>query len=129
MERRLETIVAMDVVGYSRLMELDEPGTLQRLKDMHGNVLDPAISRHSGRIVKLIGDGILAEFTSVVDALQCAVEVQRQLASRNVAAPLTHRLQLRIGLHLGDVMIDGNDIYGDGVNVAARLEEIGRAHV
>lgn len=122
MERRLATIVAMDVVGYSRLMELDEAGTLQRLKDMRGAVLNPAISRHGGRIVKLMGDGILAEFTSVVDALQCAVGIQRELASRNASAALTHRLQLRIGVHLGDVIVEGADIYGDGVNVAARLE-------
>jgi class 3 adenylate cyclase len=122
MERKLATIVAMDVVGYSRLMELDEAGTLQRLKEMHGSVLTPAISRHRGRVVKLIGDGILAEFTSVVDALECAVEIQRQVASGNGTVPLSRRLQLRIGLHLGDIIVEGNDIYGDGVNVASRLE-------
>ncbi len=122
MERKLATVVAMDVVGYSRLMELDESGTLARLKDMHGAVISPAISRHHGRLVKLMGDGVLAEFTSVVDALKCAVATQTELASRNAGAALTHRLQLRIGLHLGDVIVEGDDIYGDGVNVAARLE-------
>lgn len=122
MERKLTTVVAMDVVGYSRLMELDEAGTLQRLKDMHEEVVGVAISHHGGRVVKLIGDGILADFTSVVDALRCAVEIQRQLTVRNAAASLTHRLQLRIGIHLGDVIVEGGDIYGDGVNVASRLE-------
>jgi class 3 adenylate cyclase/TolB-like protein/predicted negative regulator of RcsB-dependent stress response len=122
MERRLTTVVAMDVVGYSRLMELDEAGTLQRLKDVHEKVVGLAISRYGGRVVKLMGDGVLADFTSVVDALRCAVEIQRELASRNGAAALTHRLQLRIGLHLGDVIVEGADIYGDGVNVASRLE-------
>lgn len=122
MERKLATIVAMDVVGYSRLMELDEAGTLQRLKDIHAGLLAPTISRHGGRIVKLIGDGILAEFTSVVDALKSAVEIQSELAARNAAASPTHRMQLRIGLHLGDIIVEGDDIYGDGVNVASRLE-------
>lgn len=122
MERRLTTVVAMDVVGYSRLMELDEAGTLRRLKDMHEGVVGPSISRHGGRVVKLIGDGILADFTSVVDALRCAVEVQRELVVRNAEASPTHRLQLRIGIHLGDVIVEGGDIYGDGVNVASRLE-------
>lgn len=122
MERRLSTVVAMDVVGYSRLMELDEPGTLQRLKEMHGSVLKPVISGRGGRIVKLIGDGTLSEFASVVDALHCVVEIQSQLAARNAAEPLSRRLQLRIGVHLGDIIAEGDDIYGDGVNVAARLE-------
>lgn len=122
MERRLATVVAMDVVGYSRLMELDEAGTLQRFKEMHGSVISPAIARHRGRIVKLIGDGILSEFTSVVDALQCAVETQVEVAGRNAGATPSQRLQLRIGLHLGDVIVEGGDIYGDGVNVASRLE-------
>src|SRR5215208_1355328 len=116
MERKLTTIVAMDVVGYSRLMELDEGGTLQRLKELHSELIDPSIARHMGRIVKLIGDGTLAEFSSVVDALQCVVEIQRQLVSRNSSVAHTHRLQLRIGLHLGDIIVEGDDIYGDGVN-------------
>jgi class 3 adenylate cyclase/TolB-like protein/Flp pilus assembly protein TadD len=124
MERKLTTIVAMDVVGYSRLMELDEAGTLQRLKELHSKLIDPAIGRHGGRIVKLIGDGTLAEFSSVVDAVQCAVEIQRELVSRNSSVAHSHRLQLRIGIHLGDIIVEGDDIYGDGVNVAARLEGI-----
>jgi TolB-like protein/class 3 adenylate cyclase len=122
MERKLTTVVAMDVVGYSRLMEVDESGTLQRLKEVFSDVVNPAVGRHGGRIVKLMGDGALAEFSSVVDALQCVVEIQRQLISRNAGAAQTRRLQLRIGLHLGDIILEGNDIYGDGVNVAARLE-------
>jgi TolB-like protein/class 3 adenylate cyclase len=124
MERKLTIVVAMDVVGYSRLMELDEAGTLQRLKEVHSDVVAPSIGRHGGRIVKLIGDGTLAEFSSVVDALQCAVEIQRQLTSRNASVAQTRRLQLRIGLHLGDIIVEGNDIYGDGVNVASRLESL-----
>ena len=124
MERKLTTIVAMDVVGYSRLMEMDEKGTLDRLKETRSSVVDPAIARHSGRIVKLMGDGTLAEFASVVDALQCAVDIQRELATHDGSAGGQHGLQFRIGLHLGDVMVDGNDIYGDGVNVASRLENI-----
>ena len=124
MERKLTTVVAMDVVGYSRLMEVDEPGTLQRLKEVFGDVVNPAIAGRGGRVVKLMGDGALAEFASVVDALHCAVEIQRQLVARNAGAAQTRRLQLRIGLHLGDIIVEGNDIYGDGVNVAARLESM-----
>lgn len=124
MQRKLTTIAAVDVVGYSRLMERDEPGTLTRLKDVRANVIDPAVQRYSGRTIKLVGDGALLEFSTVVGALQCAVDVQRELATRNGSEPDGDKLQLRIGLHLGDVMVDGDDIYGDGVNVAARLESI-----
>ena len=124
MDRKLTTIVAMDVVGYSRLMEIDERGTLDRLKDIRSGIVGPAIARHSGRTVKLMGDGTLVEFSSVVDALQCAVEIQRELAMRNGSAGEGNGLHLRIGLHLGDVMVEGDDIYGDGVNVASRLESI-----
>ena len=124
MDRKLTTIVAMDVVGYSRLMELDERGTLERLKDMRATVIDPAVARHSGRTVKLMGDGALLEFGSVVDALQCAVDIQRELGGRNGSAGPNKSLRLRIGIHLGDVIVEGDDIYGDGVNVAARLESI-----
>ena len=124
MERKLTTIIAMDVVGYSRLMEIDEQGTFDRLKDARLNIIDPSIARHSGRTVKLMGDGALAEFPSVVGALQCAVEIQRQFASRHGIADGMQRLQFRIGLHLGDVIVEGDDIYGDGVNVASRLESI-----
>ena len=119
MERKLTTIVAMDVVGYSRLMESDEEGTLDRLKDVRGAIIDPAIERHAGRTVKLMGDGTLAEFSSVVGALLCAVDIQQELAARNGALAEPHRVQLRIGLHLGDVLVEGTDIYGNGVNVAA----------
>ncbi len=124
MERKLKTIVAMDVVGYSRLMERDEEGTLDRLKEMRASVVDPAIARHAGRTVKLMGDGTLAEFESVVGALQCAVDIQEELAARNIAGSGKDKIDLRIGLHLGDVIVDGSDIYGDGVNVASRLESI-----
>lgn len=124
MERKLTTIVAMDVVGYSRLMERDETGTLDRLKGIRAGVVDPAIRRHAGRTVKLMGDGALVEFASVVGALQCAVEIQREIAARTAGIDESDGLHLRIGLHLGDVIIEGEDIYGDGVNVAARLESL-----
>jgi TolB-like protein/class 3 adenylate cyclase/predicted negative regulator of RcsB-dependent stress response len=124
MERKLTTIASMDVVGYSGLMERDETGTLERLKDMRGNVVDPAIERYAGRTVKLMGDGALVEFASVVGALQCAVDIQQGLASRNRTLADSQRLHLRIGLHLGDIIVEGDDIYGDGVNVASRLESI-----
>jgi TolB-like protein/class 3 adenylate cyclase/Tfp pilus assembly protein PilF len=124
MDRKLTTIVAMDVVGYSRLMELDEQGTLERLKDIRANIVDPAIARHAGRTVKLMGDGALLEFSSVVGALQCAVDIQRELGARSGAAGPKNSLHLRIGLHLGDIIVEDGDIYGDGVNVAARLESI-----
>jgi TolB-like protein/class 3 adenylate cyclase len=122
MQRKLTTIAAMDVVGYSRLMERDEAGTLARLKQIRSAVVDPLVGRYSGRTVKLMGDGALLEFPTVVGALQCAVDIQREIVACNAREKL--RLQFRIGLHLGDVMVDGDDIYGDGVNVAARLESI-----
>jgi TolB-like protein/class 3 adenylate cyclase/Tfp pilus assembly protein PilF len=124
MGRKLTTILAMDVVGYSRLMEIDEEGTLDLLKATRLGIADPAVTRHSGRIVKLMGDGTLVEFSSVVDALQCAVDIQRELAARNSAVDDKQRLQLRIGLHLGDVIVEDSDIYGDGVNIAVRLQSI-----
>lgn len=124
MDRKLTTIVAMDVVGYSHLMEIDENGTLDRLKSARAKVIDPAVARHAGRTVKLIGDGALIEFSSVVHALQCAVEIQQKLADRDRSEDGSDGIQLRIGLHLGDVIIDGGDLYGDGVNIAARLESI-----
>jgi TolB-like protein/class 3 adenylate cyclase len=124
MDRKLTTIVAMDVVGYSRLMEIDEKGTLDRLKEIRSQVLEPAVARHAGRTVKLMGDGALLEFGSVVGAVQCAVDVQRELSLRNGAAPRKNGLQFRIGIHLGDIIVEDGDIYGDGVNVAARLENI-----
>lgn len=124
MDRKLTTIVAMDVVGYSRLMELDETGTLERLKDVRATIIEPAVGRYDGRTVKLMGDGALLEFGSVVGALQCAVNIQQDLAARNGSARLKNSLHLRIGIHLGDVIVENGDIYGDGVNVAARLEGI-----
>jgi TolB-like protein/class 3 adenylate cyclase/Flp pilus assembly protein TadD len=126
MQRKLTTIVAMDVVGYSRLMERDEEGTLNHLKDLRSAIVEPAIDRHSGRTVKLMGDGTLLEFESVVGALQCAVDIQEELGERNRTVGDQHTLRLRIGIHLGDVIIEGDDFYGDGVNVAARLESIAR---
>ena len=124
MGRKLTTILAMDAVGYSRLMEIDEAGTLDILKAIRSSIAGPAIARHSGRTVKLMGDGTLVEFSSVVDALQCAVDIQRELATSKCSVGGKHRLQLRIGLHLGDVIVEGSDIYGDGVNVAVRLQSI-----
>jgi TolB-like protein/class 3 adenylate cyclase/Tfp pilus assembly protein PilF len=127
MDRKLTTIAAMDVVGYSRLMERDETGTLERLKDIRASIIGPAIERHAGRTVKLMGDGALVEFASVVGAVQCAVDIQNAIAERNRALADSHRLHLRIGLHLGDIIVEDNDIYGDGVNVASRLESIAQA--
>ncbi|MCR9136734.1 MAG: tetratricopeptide repeat protein [Alphaproteobacteria bacterium] len=124
MQRKLTTIVAMDVVGYSQRMERDEEGTLDRLKQIRAQIIDPAIARHSGRTVKLMGDGSLVEFSSVVDALQCALDIQRELAADNRALAVAQEMHLRIGLHLGDVIVEGADIYGDGVNIAARLETL-----
>ena len=114
----------MDVVGYSRMMERDETGTLDRLKQVRSGIVDPAVHRHSGRTIKLMGDGALVEFSSVVGALQCAVDIQRELGARNDSVGEKHKLQFRIGIHLGDVIVEGDDIYGDGVNVAARLQAI-----
>ena len=121
-ERRLTAILAADVAGYSRLMGADEEGTLAQLKAHRCALLDPKITEHRGRIVKTSGDGMLAEFASVVDALRCAVELQRSMAERNAEVPQEKRIEFRVGIHQGDIIIDGGDIYGDGVNVAARLE-------
>jgi adenylate cyclase len=120
--RRLAAILAADVVGYSRLMGADEEGTLERLKGARRELVDPKIKGHRGRIVKTTGDGLLAEFPSVVDAVRCAVEVQRAMLDSNAETPEHRRISFRIGINLGDVIIDGDDIYGDGVNIAARLE-------
>ncbi|MEE8296480.1 MAG: adenylate/guanylate cyclase domain-containing protein [Hyphomicrobium sp.] len=122
MERRLAAILAADVVGYSRLMGAEEEDTLVRLKAHRDEVADPAIAKHKGRIVKLMGDGMLAEFASVVDAVRCAVDIQEAMSERRTDVPENRRIQLRIGINLGDIIVDGDDIYGDGVNVAARLE-------
>jgi adenylate cyclase len=122
MERRLTAILAADVVGYSRLMGEDEVGTLERLQTCRREFVDPAIEEFRGRIVKLMGDGALVEFASIVDAVQCAATIQRRMSGRDQGAPEAQRLQFRIGVNLGDVIAYGSDIYGDGVNVAARLE-------
>ncbi len=122
MERRLAAILAADVVGYTRLMGADEAGTLARLKALRGEVIDPEIARRNGRIVKLMGDGSLVEFASVVDAVACAAAIQRTNAVREADLAENLRLTLRIGVNLGDVIVEGEDIYGDGVNIAARLE-------
>ena len=120
--RRLAAILAADVAGYSRLMGVDEEGTLAELKAIRHELSDPKVKEHRGRIVKTTGDGLLIEFASVVDAVRCAVEVQRAMAERNADVPADRRIELRMGINLGDIIRDGRDIYGDGVNVAARLE-------
>jgi class 3 adenylate cyclase len=122
--RRLAAILAADIAGYSRLMGEDEEGTLAALKAIRRELADPKIKEHRGRIVKTTGDGLLLEFASVVDAVRCAVEVQREMAERNVDVPPDRRIELRMGINLGDIIKDGRDIYGDGVNVAARLEAL-----
>jgi adenylate cyclase len=123
-ERRLTAILAVDVAGYSRLMGVDEEGTLRNLKAHRSTLLDPNVAEHRGRIVKTTGDGLLAEFQSVVDAVRCAVEVQRGMIERNTATPEGERIEFRIGVNLGDVIVDDGDIFGDGVNIAARLEAL-----
>jgi len=121
-ERRLAAVLAADMVGYSRLMEADETGTLARLKTHRIELIDPAIAKNHGRIIKTTGDGMLVEFHSVADAVQCAAEVQRRIARRNTDVAPARWIEFRIGINLGDVIVEGNDIFGDGVNVAARLE-------
>jgi TolB-like protein/class 3 adenylate cyclase len=128
MTRKLAAIIAADVVGYSRLMGDDEAGTLAALKTHRRELIDPKIAEHQGRIVKTTGDGLLIEFPSVVEAVQCAVEVQRAMEDRNADEPAAHRIEFRVGINLGDIIIDGDDIYGDGVNVAARLEGLADAN-
>jgi TolB-like protein/class 3 adenylate cyclase/tetratricopeptide (TPR) repeat protein len=123
-ERRLAAVLAADVAGYSRLMGVDEEGTLARLKVARKAIVDPAIASHRGRIVKTTGDGMLVEFASAVDAVRCSVEVQRAITTQNAAVPQDVRIEFRIGIHVGDIIIDDNDIFGDGVNIAARLEGI-----
>jgi TolB-like protein/class 3 adenylate cyclase len=123
-ERRLAAVLAADVAGYSRLMGADEEGTLARLKAVRNAIVDPAIASYRGRIVKTTGDGMLVEFASVVDAVRSAVQVQRAMAEQNTAVPQDRRIEFRIGIHVGDIIFDANDIFGDGVNIAARLEGI-----
>ena len=122
--RRLTAILAADVAGYSRLMGADEEGTHERLKAHLREFVDPKISEHHGRIVKTTGDGMLVEFPSVIDAVRCAVEVQRGMAERNAGAPIDGRIEFRIGINIGDIIVEADDIYGEGVNVAARLEAL-----
>ena len=124
MERRLAAIMAADVVGYSRLIRADEEGTIAALKALRADLIDPKIAEHHGRIVKLMGDGMLAEFASVVDAVRAAVETQVAITEHNAGLPEDKRIEFRVGINLGDVVIDGDDIHGDGVNVAARLESL-----
>ncbi|XSC47283.1 adenylate/guanylate cyclase domain-containing protein [Bradyrhizobium sp. RDT10] len=123
-ERRLAAILAADVAGSCRLIGIDEEGTLARLKALRKTLFDPKIAEHRGRIVKNTGDGALVEFGSVVDAVRCAVEIQRGMAEQNIDAPQGKQIELRIGIHVGDIIIDENDIFGDGVNIAVRLEGI-----
>src|SRR5436190_19125630 len=123
MERRLTAILAADVVGYSRLMTIDETGTLAALTSLRKNLVNPKISEHNGRIVKLTGDGMLIEFPSVVSAVACAVDIQSAMRTRNASEPAA-RIEFRMGVNLGDVIVEEGDIFGDGVNVASRLESI-----
>jgi TolB-like protein len=125
--RRLTAILAADVAGYSRLMGADEEGTLERLKALRRELLDPKITEHKGRLVKTTGDGVLVEFASVVDAVRCAVAVQQAMAERNAGIAADNRIELRIGINLGDVIVEGDDLYGDGVNIAARIEALADA--
>jgi TolB-like protein/class 3 adenylate cyclase len=124
LQRRLAAILSADVVGYSRLIGIDEAGTLKRLKAIRRDLIDPAIAAHAGRIVKLMGDGALVEFASAVDAVTCAIEIQRQLREHYAASSEANPIQFRIGINVGDIIIEGEDILGDGVNIAARIEGI-----
>ncbi len=121
-ERRLAAILAADVAGYSRLIGADEEGTLAALKALRRELVDPGIAGHKGRIVKTTGDGLLVEFASVVDAVRCAAAVQAEMTERNGTLPADKRVEFRIGIHQGDIVVEDGDIFGDGVNVAARLE-------
>ena len=124
MDRKLSAILAADVVGYSAQMERDEAGTFERLRAGRKELFEPEIARHHGHIFKLMGDGLLAEFGSVVDAVECAVSLQRGLSERNAAVSEDQRIRVRIGINLGEVIVEGEDRYGEGVNVAARLEQL-----
>ena len=124
MERRLTAILAADVVGYSRLMGRDEAGTLSMLKTHRREMADAKIAEHQGRIVKVTGDGMLVEFPSVVNAVACAAEIQGRMRERNADIPESRRIEFRVGVNVGDVIVEDDDIFGDGVNVAARLESI-----
>jgi len=123
-ERKLAAILAADVAGYSRLMGMDEEGTHAQLKTYRRELIDPKIAEYRGRVVKTTGDGMLVEFPSVVDTVRCAIEAQRALAERNKEVSDDKRIELRVGINLGDVIVDADDIHGDGVNIAARLEAL-----
>src|SRR5262249_22933443 len=123
-ERRLAAILAVDVAGYSRLMGRDEEGTLAALRSIRREVGDLKIAEHRGRIVKTAGDGWLVEFASVVDAVRCAVEVQREMIARNTSIAVERRIEFRMGINVGDIIVEDGDIFGDGVNIAARLEAL-----
>src|SRR5580704_336298 len=122
--RRLAAILAADVAGYSRLIGADDEGTVRRLRSMRAEVIDPTIRQHNGRIVHTAGDGLLVEFHSVVDAMRCAIEWQDDIGQRNAADPNNARIDWRIGVNIGDIIIGDDDIHGDGVNIAARLEAL-----
>ena len=124
MEQKLAAVLAADMVGYSRLMEADERGTLARLRTHRIELIDPAIAKNQGRIIKTTGDGMLVEFQSVADAVRCAVEIQERMRRRNSDVPDDRRIQFRIGINLGDIIFDEGDIFGEGVNVAARVEQL-----
>src|SRR5262245_48461788 len=124
MERKLTTILAADVVGYSSLMERDEAGTFSRLREYRKQLFEPEIEKHHGRIFKLMGDGLLAEFGSVVEAVECAVALQRGLAEPSADVPADKCVQVRIGINLGEVIVEGDDRLGEGVNIAARLQQL-----
>ena len=121
-QRKLAAVLAADVVGYSRLMERDESGTLARLREHRRSRLEPTLARYGGRLVKLMGDGALVEFASACDALSAAIEFQQAVNEADSERPETERIIFRTGLHLGDMIVEGDDLYGDGVNIAARLE-------
>src|SRR6266705_2222713 len=123
-ERRLTAVLAADVAAYSRLVEADEEGTLAQWRAHWGTVIEPMIKEHRGRIARVTGDGILAEFASVIDAVRCAVEVQRSMTERNANVPQDKRIEFRIGINFGELIIEGGDFWGDGVNIAARLEAL-----
>ena len=120
-ERRLAAILAADVVGYSKMMGEDEAGTLSLVRALRDDLIEPKIAEHKGRLFKVMGDGFLAEFPSVVNAVACAVAIQKAVVARNTDLPEDRRMELRIGVNLGDVIAEGDDIFGDGVNVAARI--------
>ena len=124
--RRLAAILAADVAGYSRLIGADEGGTLERLRALRRQLLDPKIAEHHGRLVKTTGDGLLVEFGSVVDALRCAIEIQREMAGRNAGVPSDSCIEFRIGINVGDIVVEDGDIFGDGVNVASVVPAVGR---